>query len=465
MSKAARWQLIGVTWLAAFLRMPGLFANSFHADEALFASFARWIHPVMDPLLQTQPVDKPPLLFYLQAAFFSLFGPEQFAARLPNWIASLLLVPMVAVLAWRLFKEGRTAVLTALLLTLSPLAIQFSPTAFLDPLLTGWLAASLLTLHRSKAGWAGFLFGLAAVTKYQALLFLPLVIGLAVLWHFKQGWWRRWLVGFLPVSALLFLWDSLRVGNSTLWSTQISNYGGIRLSRSWELWPRARDWLALWRMGIGGVAWIGGLLLLLLLIAGILLWRNQTESALTPQLLLLFVLSYAGLHWLLAIPVWDRYLLPLLPLLAIVTGCQLAAARYPRVVVGLVVLLLLPGAWGARNGRFPIGGQPNADQGATLVAAALSDAPYGTVLYDHWYSWQWRYHLFNEKVYASWFNHPADLAQELAVFGVDGNRHYLVLPHSDAALPVIRTVAVAGFDLNPVALAAPAQMQLYEIMP
>ena len=43
-----RW-LWGITGLAAFLRYPALFANSFHADEALFASFARSIAVWGDP--------------------------------------------------------------------------------------------------------------------------------------------------------------------------------------------------------------------------------------------------------------------------------------------------------------------------------------------------------------------------------------------------------------------------------
>ena len=84
--------LLLITGLTAVLRAPGLFANSFQADEALFATWAREIAIWRDPLLQMQPIDKPPLLFYLQALFYPLFGPVEFAARWPNWIVGLEIV-------------------------------------------------------------------------------------------------------------------------------------------------------------------------------------------------------------------------------------------------------------------------------------------------------------------------------------------------------------------------------------
>ncbi len=92
--------------LAAFaLRLPGLFANTFSADEALFATWARYIATWRDPLLLTQLVDKPPLAFYLQALFFPFFGPVEWAARLPNFIAGLLLIPLTVRLYRRLYRS------------------------------------------------------------------------------------------------------------------------------------------------------------------------------------------------------------------------------------------------------------------------------------------------------------------------------------------------------------------------
>ena len=47
------WSVV-IIWLGAALRLRGLFANTFHADEALFASWARLIAVWRDPLLITQ---------------------------------------------------------------------------------------------------------------------------------------------------------------------------------------------------------------------------------------------------------------------------------------------------------------------------------------------------------------------------------------------------------------------------
>ncbi len=460
MQESDKCWLWGVTGVAAIVRFPALFANHFHADEALFASYARLIAVWRDPLLQTPAVDKPPLLFYSQAIFYPLFGPVEWAARLPDFIASLLLVPLVGLWAWQVYKAGKTAVFAAALIALLPLPIQFSATAFTDPLLTFFLVASLAAM-RSKGPIPGFLFGLSVMTKYQAWLFLPLLVGLG----WQSGWrgrdWGRWLVGFLPAMALLLLWEVARTGGVALWSTQLANFGGIRLIWSWELWPRARVWFTLWGQA-AGANWLGGLLLILLVLAGIRAWRRRDQQALTTRFLLLFGLGYWLLHWLLAVPVWDRYLLPLFPILALITG-YLFSFLIPHSSF-LILLLLLPGAWEARNGRFPIGGYSGADQGAAVVAQSLNNAPYGTVLYDHWYSWQWRYHLFDKRVYVSWFPDPDALVEELAAFGRDGNPHYLALPHSAAARPVKRAVTQAGFRLRPVPLAAPAAIDLYEVV-
>jgi 4-amino-4-deoxy-L-arabinose transferase-like glycosyltransferase len=491
---------VGVSGGAAVFRFHGLFANTFYADEALFATWARLIAVWRDPLLQTQPVDKPPLLFYLQALFYPLQGPVEWAARLPNFIASILCVPLVGVLAWRLYRDERTAVFAAAILALSPVAIQFSSTAFTDPLLTTFLCASLVHIVTPKSaeeslrhdaieiprrrwlgmtsGWAGVLFGLAVATKYQAVLFLPLVVGTAVLcgWRWRQ--WRSWLLGLLSILLLLFLWDVARTGTLSLWSAQISNYGGVRLIWSWELWPRLVAWWQLWRMAwgtavVGMVFWLLALWSLFGIQYSVFSKQSTDRSRITDHWLLdtlfiLFIIAYLALHWLLAVPVWDRYLLPLWPLTAVILArgltqimrrlgagnWRLASHLSP---LALLLLLLIP-AFNARQG------QPTADQGTAQIATLLADAPYGTVLYDHWYSWHWRYQFFDKGVYVNWFPHPEALVEDLAVFGRDGKPHYLVLPQSEIAAPIRRAVTSADFALQPLASDDLNRITLYAIV-
>jgi hypothetical protein len=117
-----------------------------------------------------------------------------------------------------------------------------------------------------------------------------------------------------------------------------------------------------------------------------------------------------------------------------------------------------------REGRFPIGGQPTADGGAADVARLLDDAPYGTVLYDHWYNWQWRYHLFDKRVYVSWFPHADALLSDVRAFAGRGPDRYIVLPASDEARPVVRRLQEEGYRLEPVPGAEGASMTLYRLV-
>jgi hypothetical protein len=227
--------------------------------------------------------------------------------------------------------------------------------------------------------------------------------------------------------------------------------------------------------------------------------RCHDRSAGFYLLFILYALSYFLLHWLLAVPVWDRYLLSLMPVMGLLLGRGLAQERAQacpgeeaghntdrffawlekgwarpaksrplsghHLLLCLLLLLSWPTAVAARHGHFPIGGRPAADQGATQIAAYLVQAPYGAVLYDHWFSWQWRYLLFDRRVFVSWFPHPAALVEDLSVFGRDGQPRYLALPASAVARPVQRAVVAAGFQLHPVPIKDQSGILLYQILP
>lgn len=472
MTRATKRYLLLITGLTAVLRIDSLFANSFQADEALFATWAREIAIWRDPLLQMQPLDKPPLLFYLQALFYPLFGPVEFAARLPNWIASILLVPLVGLLAWKLYRRPGTAVLAAALVALFPLTIQFSSTGFTDPLLTFWLVVGLTAVVSRKPGWAGLLFGLALATKYQAILFLPLLLGLGWLIGWRGQAWLRGLAGLLPPLFAMLIWEWARTGSFLLWQNQINNFGGLRLSWSWDLWPRFWAWFDLWQTAVSPLIFV-----LLIPTFGWLLWQHaKTCQVYNPDrsncLLFIFILSYGLFHWLFAIPVWDRYLLPLLPLLALLLASAYGSLLSHLSITAplsqfrgaflILALLFLSASWSARNGRYQLGSFPRADHGTASIAAALVDAPYGTVLYDHWFSWQWRYQLFDKRVYVSWFPHGQALANDLAAFGQDGSPRYLALPNTTVSQPIIRSVKEAGFALT--AVSQTNEIILYQII-
>jgi 4-amino-4-deoxy-L-arabinose transferase-like glycosyltransferase len=446
-SRLTQIGLIAVILVAFALRLPGVFANTFSADEALFASWARLIAVWRDPLLHTQAIDKPPLLFYTQAVFYPLLGNVTWAARLPNLIASLLLIPLTATWARRLYRRDDVALVAAGLVAISPLAIQFSATAYTDPLLTTLLVAALLAVGGRRAFFAGLLFGLAAATKYQAWLFLPLIAGLGVVQGWQWAAWRRWLVGLLPVVVVVVLWSG-----GALFGRQWQSYGGIRPIFSWELLPRLHDWMAL---GVSN-SWLFAVVSIVLLIFLVSQWARPRRGAAIDWLLTAFVVGYLALHWLLAIPTWQRYLLPLVPVLAVLVSRALVwllgliQARFGRRiavsatgVAGVIALITIAPTLRADAAR-----RHSADNGASQIAAVLADAPYGTVLYDHWASWQWRYYLFDTGVYVDWTPDAMQLVANLDAFYDD--QRFIVLPNSAEAIPFQRTLRDAGYNLQSV---------------
>ncbi|MFW6182688.1 MAG: ArnT family glycosyltransferase [Chloroflexota bacterium] len=462
-TRILRLLLIALVWLGSLVRLPGLFGAGLHADEALFASWARAIAVWRDPLLQLPVVDKPPLLFYLQALFFPLIGTaEPWVARLPNLMASLLMIPLAARLVWLLYRDTLATAIAALFVALSPLAVQFSASAFTDPMLSCLLLASLVgvtgTKRRASRGalFGGMLFGLAAATKHQAWLFLPLVVGLIWLRRWSRRRVARWVAGATLPLLLLVAWDVARSGTLSLWSLQMESYGGLRPAWSWELWPRLEAWAQQWELVWGSPILVFFLILGLPLFLALLISEQNWATA-YDQLFVIFAGGFVLLHWVIAVPVWERYLLPLVPLTALLMGRFISRAlsflapelpltlRQLQAGALLLLFLLLGPVIYETQWEMATASPPD---GVPQVAERLRDEPYGVVLYDHWFSWHWRYYLFDSAVYVSWFPHPSALVDDLRVFGPEGPARYVVLPTDERARPVLRTVSEAGFSLQ-----------------
>jgi 4-amino-4-deoxy-L-arabinose transferase-like glycosyltransferase len=436
-----------------------------------------------------QAIDKPPLLFYLQALFYPLMAtPAPWVARLPDLIASILVIPLTATLVYRIYGDSLALLAAVFLVAFSPSAVQFSATAFTDPLLTCLLVAALVvtvtagtrTAATAKSAWrvpflAGLLLGLAAATKHQAWLFLPLVVGLALLGQWRRRTWLAWAAGLSLVLGALLLWDVGQGDGISVWSAQLRSYGGLRLAWSWELWPRLEAWATQWGLLLGSPVLAFLIVLALPAFLALIIYHQDWPTA-YDQLFVIFLIAVGALHWFIAVPVWDRYLLPIVPLAGLLIGRFLARVMDfvgpglpPLLARGTLApllllafgLLLMPGAVAARAGEFPIGGSPRAGAGAAEIAAVLAPAPYGTVLYDHWYSWQWRYYLFDSHIYVSWFPQSTALVEDLQVFAGGGPARYLALPRGAQARPIVRAVQAAGFRLEEVA--ASGDIVLYKV--
>ena len=498
------WQLAAVTailLLGLALRLAPWGDNRFLEDEALYATWGLQIATGADPLLDAEPVDKPPLHPYALALSFrlgSMPGPagvgagQETAARLPSLLASLASLVFVCALGRALWANTAIGLLAALLLALSPFDILFASTAFTDPLMTAWVLGALLAAAKGRPGAAGLLAGLAAATKQQGLLFLPLVVAVGALASARattvpppaaigpvlgeqdrrskrayawlaQAWQQPWVragLGFALVAGGVLWWDTARVQRPGFLEQSLISYGGLGLADVGTLGERAAEWLQLvatfWAspaynavMGAAIVLWLAGGF------AG--WWAGGTRI---DWALVLFVFGYLLLHWLINFQVWDRYLLSLVPLVSLLAarafvglGTAIRARPWRRVyTVGLGLALaasLSTPLVQATRSELPVGGDHGAYDGIDHLAAYLrTHAPPGAVLYHHWLGYHYRYYLYGAPLRLHWYPDPADLAHDATVY-----RHeprYIAFPSWQASTPAETTLAAAGIRLVPI---------------
>ncbi len=486
------------------LRLAPIGANRFHEDEALYSFWALQVATERDPILNHSPVDKPPLFIYTLALCFKLFGPSEVAARLPSELASVASIALLYYLARRLYGRS-VAILAAILMALSPFNILFAPTAFTDPLMVAWVLAALCLAVKGSLGWCGLVLGLAAATKQQGLLFVPLAVVIAARRHRppapsrppsvppnpstllrassggeagersslppsprvgRGGLGGRGLLlalGFLAVMAPVAWWDSLRWRlQPNYFEQSLISYGGLAVVDPAQLVERLGDWAEILHYMTASpflnILLLGGLPCLLLYDLG---WRRGEPATFFDVVLSAFVILFLLGHWLLSFNVWDRYLLGLVPILLILLArvLWLASGALVRLLSpqrpllqGLLTVALLaatlagPVLVAAQSG-YPIGGDHGAYDGIEAVADYFRDGvPAGSVLYHHWLGWHYSFYMFDFPLVLRWYPSPDELAQD--AHQVDDAQRYVVFPNEKSTAGVRDALAEACLTLR-----------------
>jgi len=453
------------------LRVTVMGAHRLHPDEALYGYWGFLILSGRDPWLATVPVYKPPLLPYTTAGSLALLGRSELAVRLPGLMAGLATVGLTDRLAWRLYRDRLTGLVAMATVALSPFTVLFSATGFTDPLMVAWGLAACVVAAEGQTGWAGLLAGLAFATKQTGIAWLPLVGWLLLVQTARHRLAVRELAysaaGFLAVIGLVVLWDQGRIaqGATGFWTAGVTGYGGLRL-----IWPaeealRVRAWTDWLHHILGSRLLEVGLLAgaVALVVRGV---RWQDWPALVDLVLIGFCLAYLMVHWLWAFPVWDRYLLPLVPLVGILLGRVTSLLghtgrkereehrRTRRNFALFATLAVFIGALGLAAGQAVAGGVPvgaglPAYDGIEKVTDFLRDLPEGTVLYHHWLGWEYAFYLFDGPLYLAYWPTPAWLAQDVLAFGETGPR-YVVFPAWEPSARVEAALAEVGYYLVPV---------------
>jgi 4-amino-4-deoxy-L-arabinose transferase-like glycosyltransferase len=320
--------LAAILGLAAALRLVGIeyglpFGNLLNPDEQSIVprSWAMVHGQGLDP----HWFDYPSLLLYLLAPFQAWQDdPSYLTARL---VVVAFGVGAVAA-AWWLGRVsyGKTAgLVAAAVVAVETVGVAYSHMAVTDVPMTALITVSLALAVTGRLEWAGVAAGLAASAKYPAaFLVVPLVVA-------AWGRWRRLAVSIgLAVVAFLATSPFVLVHPHQAWSdaTRVQ-----RLARDGWLGFEHDSWAL---FSFTGKLWGGlGPVLVIAVIGLVLALRRHAR---TDLILASFVLVYfADLLTIRAH--FDRYVIPLVPALAVLAGRQRALAPLT------LALLIVPLVW------------------------------------------------------------------------------------------------------------------------
>jgi 4-amino-4-deoxy-L-arabinose transferase-like glycosyltransferase len=313
--------------LAATLRLVGIeyglpFGGLLNPDEQNIVPRAwRMVHGAgLDP----HWFDYPTLVLYVLAPFQAWQShPSYLTARV---VIALFGVGAVAA-AWWLGRAAYGSLagwVAGAAVAVETIGVAYSHMAVTDVAMTALLTVSLAFAVTHRLEWAGVFAGLAASAKYPAVfLLVPLVVA---------GWglWRRLAIS-IGLAAVAFL--------------ATSPYVLVHPHQAWADTSRvqrlARDgWLGFehdsWSLfSFTGKLWDGfGPFLVIAAVGLVLALRRRTR---TDLILAVFVLAYV-VDLLTIRAHFDRYVLPLVPPLAVLAGRQRALAA---VSLGLLIVPLV----------------------------------------------------------------------------------------------------------------------------
>jgi len=208
------WVLLALAWFATLAWRPLL-----EPDESRYAEIPRemthsgdWVTPRLNGL---KYFEKPPLQYWATAAAYSVFGMEEWTARLWSCALAFLCLPLAYGFARYLYGDGAEAIAAAAVLAVNPYFAIIGQLNILDSGFCFFMVASLFSFMRARTcepqsrrelGWmavASASLALAVLSKGIAALVLiggTLVLHMLVTRDLRH--WRRW---HLPVTIPLFL--------------------------------------------------------------------------------------------------------------------------------------------------------------------------------------------------------------------------------------------------------------------
>ena len=443
------------------MRWGKMFA--FTQTRRFFSTFARsaavhgdWMFP--------GPLDKPPLSIYASALSMHFVAahvtsqqiididiiPGEFAARLPNVVASIMLLALTFRSAWQLSRDTRAAVITLFLVACSPYLLVFSASAFTDVWMMTLMMASLVAAISNRPGWSGLWLGLSLWAKQQGVFYFPLVVGILLIQNRNRRWLLRFMATLLACIFALLMWDSLRPDTSLFTLAAVNNNPELFFVRVNELLPRLEIWLGYLQWMLGS-AW----LTVPLMAAAIIGFRPNKSN---PLMLLImgYVLLYLLGHWLIAFNTYDRYMLPIVPLVIVLVGNGLSktSANMPPTslrqyaLIALCMALIWTGLQ-ASQGKIDLGRDGVPRQNTMIeLSEYLNSKPLGSIIYDRWLGWELGYYMgaWTDKR-RTYYPEPKVLAED-ALLNPELAPRYFVSPVHIEIDEWLDALQQAGFEIS-----------------
>jgi 4-amino-4-deoxy-L-arabinose transferase-like glycosyltransferase len=238
-TRAAAWAVLA---LCVFTLWSSLGDHPLYIpDEGRYARTSQVMLETGDlivPQINDKPrLQKPPVVYWLQAASMRIFGENEFAVRAPS-AASITLTLLLLVWVGARLRDTTTGLLAAGLMLVSPLVIACGRLSIIDPILTlfwtgatfsGYLATSKhdaptvsrdgrvpnpqSAIRNPQFVFFWFWVSAAVLTKGPIGLLPALVL---LVWVAMTGQWRwelawKWAAGLVVTAAPLAIWVGIVV--------------------------------------------------------------------------------------------------------------------------------------------------------------------------------------------------------------------------------------------------------------
>ena len=393
--------LILLALLAIFITFDDLNGRKLaNPDEGRYSEISRemvasgdFVTPRLNGL---KYFEKPPLQYWATAISFTLFGENEFAARLYTALCGLGCILLVAYTGKRVFDE-ETGMLAGLVMLSAPYFVAMSEVVTLDMGVTFWLTLAvsslLISQHSSvdfsRRRWLWLAWtGMAAAVLSKGLIGIVFPAAAVFLYcifqrNFRLLWKLEWVVGPLVFLAITVPWFALVSHRNPEFPQFFFIHEHVERFLS-TVHRREQPWWFFFPILLAGfLPWA-----IALIPAFVQGWRRPphlcresgASGTFAPHKFVLIYSIFILLFFSKSGSKLAGYILPMFPVLALVISTYVRAAEPKR--LAWLVLPVLPlallgayAAWVAPDGREDqFSRQLYTDMSVWVIGAALSIA-------------------------------------------------------------------------------------------